>query len=93
MTTDKPSALDELIDEAESCWSCHCAAEDQTCMCSDDTNHNVIAARAELAAMRELLRDVATSGVEFDDPGIKYVTVQIDREMWNQLAAYRSEAT
>ena len=33
----------------------------------------------------ELLRDVANSGVSFDDPRVGYVEVQIDRETWDKL--------
>lgn len=44
-----------------------------------------------LGGVVDLLSDVATSGVEFDDPRIGYVTVQIDRETWEALAPYRPE--
>jgi hypothetical protein len=33
------------------------------------------------------LRDVASSGVEFADERINYVTVQIDAETWRQVRA------
>jgi hypothetical protein len=36
-----------------------------------------------------LLREVAQSGIEFDDERIGYVTVQIDRATWDALAAHR----
>lgn len=37
-----------------------------------------------------LCREVAGCGVEFDDPRIGYVTVQIDRQTWNELQAMRA---
>lgn len=44
----------------------------------------------QLRELIGLLRDVADSGVEFEVVGVRYVTVQIDRETWDQLKAYRS---
>lgn len=41
-------------------------------------------------ARDELLLEVAQSGVEFDDPRIDYVTVQIDRVTWDALRALLS---
>jgi len=35
----------------------------------------------------EMLRDVATSGVELDDIRLKYVVVQIDRDVWERTKA------
>jgi hypothetical protein len=43
----------------------------------------------QLAGAVDLLRDVATSGVAFEDPRIDYLEVQIDRDTWEALAAYR----
>jgi len=40
--------------------------------------------------LEELVQDVASSGVEFEDPRIRYVTVQIDSETWRSI---RNEAT
>jgi hypothetical protein len=37
----------------------------------------------------DLLRDVATSGVSYDESRVRYVEVQIDRDTWEALAAYR----
>ena len=37
--------------------------------------------------VRDALREVADSGVEFDDERLDYVTVQIDRETWNAVRA------
>ena len=43
-----------------------------------------------------ILYDVATSGVEFDDPRLDWVSVQIDRDLWNYLKevcdGYRSDS-
>lgn len=36
-------------------------------------------------ALEELLEDVASCGVEFEDERLRYVTVQIDRSTWLQL--------
>lgn len=38
----------------------------------------------EFKARGDLLREVACSGVEFDD-NRKYVVVQIDRDIWEKL--------
>ncbi len=35
--------------------------------------------------LRALLRDVAASGVEHDDPRNSYVLVQIDRRIWTEV--------
>ena len=45
--------------------------------------------------VREALREVADSGVEFNDERVGYVTVQIDRETWEtvrRLAALSRDA-
>ena len=39
----------------------------------------------EIARLRALLRDIATSGVEQDDERIKWLTVQIGRKDWEAL--------
>lgn len=41
-----------------------------------------------LRVAEELLREVAGSGVELDDPRMRYVTVQIGRETWERVRAY-----
>lgn len=41
--------------------------------------------------MEELLRDVASSGVELDDERLRYVVVQIDRQTWEALIRWRDE--
>lgn len=41
-----------------------------------------------LRVAEELLREVAGSGVELDDPRMRYVTVQISRETWERVLAY-----
>lgn len=43
--------------------------------------------RATIEAQAELLREVALSGVEFDDSRLKYVVVQIIRANWDELQA------
>lgn len=40
-----------------------------------------------LLRARDLLREVAQSGVEFDDARIGWVTVQIDRDVWDEIVA------
>lgn len=40
-------------------------------------------------ALEELLEDVASCGVEFEDERLRYVTVQIDRETWLRLQQWR----
>lgn len=40
---------------------------------------------AEVDRLRELLRDVAESGVAFDDERIHWVEIQIDRETWRSI--------
>lgn len=35
--------------------------------------------------LEALLREVSTAGVELDDPRIGYLTVQIDRDTWNEI--------
>lgn len=48
---------------------------------------------AQRAADTALLREVQASGVECDLPGVDYVTVQIDRDVWARLAARLREGT
>lgn len=36
-------------------------------------------------ALDRLVCDVGASGVEHDDPRLGYVTVQIDRDVWNRV--------
>jgi hypothetical protein len=45
----------------------------------------------ESERMRDLLREIAASGVEFEDPRIDYVTVQVDRETWTALGQWKAE--
>lgn len=47
----------------------------------------LVEARAALASDedRQLLRDIAASGVEFDDPRFDYVVVQVDRPTWDAV--------
>jgi hypothetical protein len=69
------------------CQHCPNLADERSFMCEDCAGR----ADAEVVGLRDLLADVATSGVEFDDPRIGYVSVQIDRETWEALAPYRPE--
>jgi len=47
---------------------------------------------AEIARLRGLIDNVATSGVAMDDKRIGYVTVQIDREDWEAaIAVWRED--
>jgi hypothetical protein len=46
---------------------------------------------AELRYLREILRDVACSGLEFEDARLSYVVVQVDRETWARLQAFRQD--
>ena len=39
----------------------------------------------DVERMRALLGDVGASGVEFSDPRVGYVTVQINRATWNKI--------
>jgi hypothetical protein len=39
----------------------------------------------EVERLRALLRDVADSGVAFEDPRIHYVEVQIDTVTWQEI--------
>jgi hypothetical protein len=41
----------------------------------------------------ELLREVATSGVEFEDERVSYVTVQIDRATWFEIKTFVESTT
>ena len=36
----------------------------------------------------DLLREVRGSGVEFEDPRVGYLTVQIDRVTWDEISAF-----
>lgn len=45
----------------------------------------------QVTDMEELLRDVASSGVELDDERLRYVVVQIDRQTWEALIRWRDE--
>ena len=46
-----------------------------------------------LAAWESTMREIANSGVEFEDERVGYVTVQIDREIWLSLSALRGPST
>jgi hypothetical protein len=51
----------------------------------------VVTLAQQNAGAVDLLRDVATAGVEFDDSRLGYVSVQIDRATWDALASYRGQ--
>jgi hypothetical protein len=38
----------------------------------------------------ELLREIAASGVVFEDERVRYVEVQIDRDTWRELQEWRA---
>ena len=40
---------------------------------------------AERDRLRELIGNIRDCGVEHDDPRLRYVTVQIDRSLWEQV--------
>ena len=44
-------------------------------------------------AWESTMREIANSGVEFEDERVGYVTVQIDRDIWLSLAALRGPST
>ena len=39
----------------------------------------------EVRELRRMVGEVAGSGVEFEDPRIRYLTVQIDQKLWAEL--------
>lgn len=43
------------------------------------------ALRTFLQVERSRVRGVAASGVEFDDPRLDYVVVQVDRDLWDDV--------
>ncbi len=45
----------------------------------------VPALRARIAALERAIEEVASSGVEFEDERVSYVSVQIDRALWLEL--------
>lgn len=47
---------------------------------------------AEVERARALLRDIAASGIEFDDGRLRYMTVQVDRTTWCSIRAYLASA-
>jgi hypothetical protein len=71
-----------VIEDAYICGGCRAeiAAEEA----------EVEALRRQLRGAVDLLRDVANSAPEFEDPRMGYVVVQIDRPTWEELAPYRT---
>jgi len=49
----------------------------------------VVQVRREVERLRELLADVANSGVDFDDDRIDWLNVQISRLVWDELSEFR----
>lgn len=47
---------------------------------------------AEVERLRGLLSEVACSGVEFEDDRVRYVAVQINREVWLEIRALDGES-
>jgi len=45
----------------------------------------LVALRAQVQEMREVIRDMADSGVAMDDERIGWVEVQVDRATWNEV--------
>ncbi|HKZ02389.1 MAG: hypothetical protein A2W35_06575 [Chloroflexi bacterium RBG_16_57_11] len=50
-----------------------------------------VAYQPDVGYLIEQLREVAISGVELDDERIRYVSIQIDREVWQTLQVLREE--
>lgn len=73
-----------------SVWCEHCRDHFLESHYNNADEHMVGAQYGHVGETMEILRDVAQAGVEFDDPRVGYVTVQIDRETWEALAKYRA---
>lgn len=44
-------------------------------------------AQGELDQLRELICDVAASGVVFEDERLDYLEIQVDRQTWDEVCA------
>ena len=51
----------------------------------------IVDLRVEINRLRELLAEIACSGVAFSDPRIDYLEVQISTATWNELEQFRPE--
>ena len=84
------SAIDELRrlrEVAENCIAATVATFGHSpwVRMRDEVNASIRKLEAQPDPLRELLTDVANSGVSFDDERLKYVEVQIDRSTWDRL--------
>ncbi len=50
-------------------------------------NPDMTTAEEDNIRMRDILWEIANSGVELDDERISYLRVQIDKELWKQILA------
>lgn len=41
--------------------------------------------------IKTLLEEIASSGIEFEDPRLNYITIQIDKETWKNLLTFVKE--
>ncbi len=54
--------------------------------------HALEIGNAKIEGLRALLLEVAEGGVEFDDPRVRYVAVQIDADTWARVKALTAPA-
>ena len=54
--------------------------------------HALEIGNAKIEGLRALLLEVAEGGVEFEDPRVRYVAVQIDAETWARVRALTAPA-
>lgn len=59
---------------------------DERCYGYEPARSQLTQLRMAINKLSAMVRDVRSSIVEQDDPRIPYVTVQIDRVLWNDLA-------
>ena len=77
----------------------YCSGCDEHPTASDieDAVNGIAASEAQVEALEmaneawgSTMREIANSGVEFEDERVGYVAVQIDRDIWLDLAALRA---
>jgi len=73
MTPEELAAIRERLDNSHPLWQ------------KEGMGRDITALLDEVERLKALLREVAQSGVEHDDPRIGYLTVQIDRVTWEAL--------